>query len=189
MQDDPIASALPSMPFRVAALSARKPTRFDFHPNATDRAQIAAALNLLDLASLVFKGELLPKGRNDYVLEAHLTARAVQPCSITLAPVPTSLSEDVRRRYEADFQAPDLEEAEMPDDEAEPLPEVLDIAAIAVEALALALPQYPRAPGAALGTAVFAPPGAAPILDAELKPFAGLAGLAAKLKSPDSDPS
>ncbi len=42
----------------------------------------------------------------------------------------------------------------MPEDETqEPLPEIIDIGAVATEALELALPLYPRAPGVALGEA------------------------------------
>jgi uncharacterized metal-binding protein YceD (DUF177 family) len=186
MSTDETPGVLPSLPLRVAGLSARKPTHFAFHPNAADRNAIAAALGLIDLASLVFKGELRPKGRADYELFAQITARAVQACSITLAPVPATVAQEVHRSYEAEQAKPLAEEAEMSDDETEPLPEVLDIAAIAIEALALALPEYPRAPGATLGAVVATPPGAAPIIEAELKPCAALAGLAAKLKSNDS---
>jgi hypothetical protein len=46
----------------------------------------------------------------------------------------------------------------------------------------LALPLYPRAPGAALGAITATPPGAAPLGDAELKPFASLAALRTKLE-------
>lgn len=179
-------TALPSQPMRVAQLSARKPTRFAFAPDAGAREAIAGALGLLGLPSLTFKGEITPAGRSDFVLTARLVADVVQPCSVSLAPVPAALSDDVSRRYVADYQVPEAEEAEMVDDTTEPLPEVLDIAAIAVEALALALPLYPRAPGAELGEAVFTAPGVAPLKQADLNPFAGLAGLAAKLKSGES---
>ncbi len=188
-KSDSAASGLPSQTFRSSSLSARKPTRFAFRPEAEARAAIAAALDLIDLPALSFVGEIRPIGRQDFVLEAQLTARAVQPCSVTLAPVPCRIDDAVRRRFDADFKAPEAEEAEMVDDEVEPLPEVLDIAAIAAEALALALPLYPRAPGAELGEAVFAAPGTKPLAEADLKPFAGLADLAARLKKPDSDPS
>ena len=57
---------------------------------------------------------------------------------------------------------------------------MIDLAEVAAEALALALPLYPRAPGAELGTLVAAPDGVAPLSDADLKPFAGLAALARK---------
>lgn len=175
--------------FRSQQLSARKATRFAFRPDATVRHAMAEALGLLDLPALTFEGELRPTGRADFTLEARLQASAVQPCSVTLAPVPAQIDSPVRRRFEADFKAPDAEEAEMVDDETDPLPEVIDIAAIATEALALALPLYPRAPGAELGEAVFAAPGVAPLVQDDLKPFAGLADLAQKLKKPDSGPS
>ncbi len=191
MTDTPAAlpPGFPSQPLRTGGLSARKPTRFAFHPDEDARKAIATSLGLIGLGKLSFVGEIRPIGRHDFVLEARIESNAVQPCSISLAPVPCRIAEDVRRRFDADFVAPDAEEAEMIDDEVEPLPEVLDIAAIAVEALSLALPLYPRAPGAELGEAVFASPGTKPLAEADLKPFAGLADLAARLKKPDSDPS
>jgi uncharacterized metal-binding protein YceD (DUF177 family) len=70
----------------------------------------------------------------------------------------------------------------MPEDDAlEPLPETLDLARVLSEALALAVPEYPRAEGAALGEAVFTAPGQRPMTDTEAKPFAQLAGLKGKL--------
>jgi hypothetical protein len=54
------------------------------------------------------------------------------------------------------------------------LPAVLDLAALMTEALVLALPLYPRAPGAELGSAVFAEPGTAPMTDESARPFARL---------------
>jgi len=175
--------------FVTKSLAARKPTRFDFCPDAPARAAMAAALGLIDVAALRLQGELRPVGRHDFDLVAELTARAIQPCSVTLAPVPCSLHEPVHRRFSVEYTAPEGDEVEMADDETDPLPEVLDIAEIAAEALALALPQYPRAPGAELGEAVFAGPGVAPLSDTDLRPFSGLAALAEKLKKPSSGSS
>ena len=172
-----------SLPFRVAALSARKPTRFALKPDAAERAAMAQALDLLDLPAFELKGEIAPEGRNDFRLTAKMVARVVQPCAVTLAPVTTDLTEDVVRRYDADFVVPDADEVEIPeDDTTEPLPEVIDVGAVALEALTLALPLYPRAPGAEIGEAVFAAPGVAPIRDEDLKPFAGLAALKSRLE-------
>jgi uncharacterized metal-binding protein YceD (DUF177 family) len=50
------------------------------------------------------------------------------------------------------------------------------------EALALALPLYPRAPGAELGEAAFTEPGKPVLRDEDARPFAGLAHLRDKLK-------
>ena len=84
-----------------------------------------------------------------------------------------------------DYVEPDADEMEISAEDAEALPEIIDIAAIAIEALALALPLYPRAKGAEFGEATFAAPGVTPIKSADLRPFAGLASLADKLKKPD----
>lgn len=163
-------------------LLGRKRSHVRFAPDAAARAAMAADLDLIDLPALVLEGEILPEGRHDLRLEARLTARAVQACSVTLAPVPAQIDEQVARRYLADYAAPEADEAEVPEDtDNEALGAHIDLAALAAEALALALPLYPRAPGAELGEAIFSPPGAEPLRDADLKPFAGLAGLAAKL--------
>jgi uncharacterized metal-binding protein YceD (DUF177 family) len=184
MITDPAAPL--SHPLVVRQLPARKATRFDLVPEAATRAALAAQLGLLDLPYLRFKGELQPKGRSDIHLSALMEAVVVQPCSVTLVPVTTRLAEPVTRRYLAEFADPQGDEVELTGDDCdEPLPEVIDPGLVAVEALALALPQYPRAPGAGLGEAVFAPPGAAPLREADLKPFAGLAGLFPK--APDDD--
>jgi hypothetical protein len=76
---------------------------------------------------------------------------------------------------------------EIPDDDTtEALGEVIDAGYVLVEALALALPTFPRAPGAVLAEAEFTAPGTAPLRDEDLKPFAGLAALKAKLEKPDT---
>lgn len=168
--------------FRTGGLSPRKPTRFSYRPDAAERAQLAADLDLLALYALELTGEIRPVGRDELLLEATLTARADQPCSITLVPVPATVNEPVRRRYVAGLTAPEGEEVEMPeDDTVEPMPETIDLAEIAAEALALALPLYPRAPGAELGEAVHGADGVTPLSDADVRPFAGLKGLAAQL--------
>ena len=173
-------------PLRSATLPSRKPTRFDLRPDPAARQWIAAQLGLLDLPAFRFTGEIRPDGRDDFTLEATMTAEAVQPCSVSLAPVTAHLTEQVRRRYIAQWQEPEGDEVEMPEDDTEePLPETIDVANVALEALELALPLYPRAEGAALGEAVFAAPGTAPLKDEDLRPFAGLAALKARLDGSD----
>jgi uncharacterized metal-binding protein YceD (DUF177 family) len=184
-ETDPVA--LPySYPLRVAGLAARKPTRFDLSPLPEERAALAALLGITAIHALRFKGELRPMRQQDYELEARLEAQVEQPCVITLAPVLTELSEPVRRRYLRDYSLPEGDEAEMPEDDSEePLPAVIDLGAVIAEALALALPDYPHAPGAELGEAVFTEPGQAALRDADLRPFAGLAALVRKDDPPE----
>jgi uncharacterized metal-binding protein YceD (DUF177 family) len=181
-------SPAPPSRLRTGALSPRKPTRFRYAPDPAARSDLARALGLLDLPALELQGEILPQGRDEMVLTARLTARAVQACVVTLAPVRAAVDEPVRRRYVAGLTAPEGDEVEMPEDDSlEPLPEVIDLAEVAAEALMLALPLYPRAPGAELGTVIHAGEGITPLSDADLKPFAGLAGLAAKLAPKDGE--
>lgn len=184
---DPITAPadLPSQPYRSALVSGRKTLRFAFAPDDAARAQMAQALGLLDLPEFAFKGEMSPMGRADVVLRAELTGLVVQPCSITLAPVRSRVKDAVERHYRAEYIEAKGDEVEIPEDDADPLPEIIDVAAVALEALALALPLYPRAKGAEFGEAVFAAPGIEPLKSDDLKPFAGLAGLAERLKKPD----
>lgn len=168
-------------PFRVAGLSAARPTAFAVAPDAATQALVAALLGISSVKGLQFRGEILPAGRRDFELRGRLTATIVQPCAVTLAPVTTRIDETVTRRYLADYRMPEGDEVEVPEDDSEPLPEVIDAGAVAVEALALALPLYPRAEGAALPEATFGPPGTAPLTDEALRPFAGLADLRRKL--------
>lgn len=164
-------------PLRLADLSGRKPTRFTLAPDAAARAAIGADLGLTDLPALRFSGELAPRGRRDWQLAARLQAEVVQPCVATLAPVHSVIDEAVERLYVADLTEPEGDEVEMPDDRIEPLPAVLDLAEVMVEALALALPLYPRAAEAGAGDAQAAAPGVTPLRDEDLRPLAGLKDL------------
>lgn len=175
---------LPSQSYRSALVSGRKTLRFNFAPDSEARCAIAAALNLLELPEFQFKGELAPLGRADVTLRADLTALVVQACSITLAPVRSKIDDTTEMRFQHDYVEPAADELEIPADDCEPLPDSIDVAAIAIEALALALPLYPRARGAEFGETAYAAPGVTPLKSEDLRPFAGLASLADKLKKP-----
>jgi hypothetical protein len=102
------------------------------------------------------------------------------------APAAARIEAPVERLYQAGWVEPEAEETESPeDDRVEALPEVLDLAALMAEALALALPLYPRAEGAELGTVIHTEPGAAPLTDEAARPFAGLKGLIDKAGGTD----
>ncbi|PKP84417.1 MAG: hypothetical protein CVT80_08305 [Alphaproteobacteria bacterium HGW-Alphaproteobacteria-2] len=135
-----------------AAFARRKPLEFDLAPAPEVRAALAAELDLLRLPKLRFAGRLLPADEADWQLEARLGASVVQPCVVSLAPVKTRIEETVTRRFMAEPPIAPAGESRMPDDdETEPLPAAgLDLGAVMAEALALALPDYPRAPGAEL---------------------------------------
>ena len=177
----------PSLPFRVTAIVGRSATHVKFAPDAAARAAIGVELGLLALPRMLFEGEIRPSGKRDLVLTGKLTALAVQPCSVTLEPVNTRIAEDVTRRFIADYKMADDEEVEIPEDDTlEPLGDVIDAAEVAIEALALALPLYPRAAGVELGEVTVSPQGAIPLRDADLKPFAGLGKLMDLPRKPDA---
>jgi len=172
---------------RLADLNDRNGIEFDLKPDALD--DMAARLELEDLRKVRFAGALRPEGKRGWRLEARLGATVVQPCVVTLVPMTTRIEENVLRRYTPDFDTITAEVAErdgegvpMPEDDTlEPLPAQIDLAQVLEEALALSLPQYPRAEGAELGEARYAEKGVAPLRDEDLKPFAGLASLRDKL--------
>lgn len=168
-------------------LPTTKATSVRFEPDAAELEAMAGSLGLSALRKVRLEGELRPRGRRDWDLTAHLGATVVQPCVVTLAPVTTRIEEDVERRFRADLPEPAPgAEIEMPEDDAlEALPETLDLSRVLMEALALAVPEYPRAEGASLGEAVFTEPGQAPLTDEAAKPFAGLAHLRDRLKPED----
>ena len=179
MQSNPSWSHI----IRIADLPARKSTPFELVPGDKASGAIAAELDLIGLKKLRFTGELAPLGKDDWRLTAHLGATVTQPCIVTLAPVATRIDEDVSRTFVSEL--PEFHagsEVEMPEDETvEPLTASIDLGALMVEALALALPLYPRAEGAHLSQAIFTEPGAEPLSYEEARPFAGLKALRDKL--------
>lgn len=181
-----------SQPMRVSALSSRKPTQFSVTPDAGQRDTLALLLGVSAIPDLSFTGAIRPSGTRDFTLEGRLLGHVVQPCVVTLVPVLTRLDQTVVRTYTADYALPEADEVEAPgDDTLEPLGDSIDPAAVMTEAVALALPDYPRAPEVANSAdeAVFVatPPGAEPLRDTDLKPFAGLGALRRKLEGGTDD--
>ncbi len=184
----------PDAPRHLRLADLRAPTAIDLRPDAAERAAIAARLGAISMPKLWFAGRIVPQD-GGHVLRARLGATVTQPCSVTLETVTTRIDEDVVRRYlPADHlpgpvpTAPGAE-VEMPEDDTlEPAPDVLDLGAVMDEALALAVPAFPRAPGAELGRAVFAAPGVAPLTDETASPFAVLKARATGDAAPDTDP-
>lgn len=180
---DPNKSIVHSM-IAVRDLKEGRKNPVEMAPGKEACAEIARRLGLEALKKLRFTGSLSPLGKSDWRLDGKLGATVVQACVVTGEPVTTRLDFDVTRTYLRDYAEPEYtEETEFDgDEEAEPLESEIDIAEVAIEALALELPQYPRSDGAELGEAVFTAPGVAPLRDQDLKPFAALAGLKDKLE-------
>ena len=108
-----------------------------------------------------------------------LGATVVQDCVATLDPVTTRIDAAASALRFRPCRAGNVGgEVEAPeDDSVEPLPDEIDLAAVMIEALSLALPPFPRTDGVELGEVAVTEPGVAPLRDGDLKPFAGLADL------------
>jgi uncharacterized metal-binding protein YceD (DUF177 family) len=185
MEQD-MSQAQTAQTLKIGDLPKNRPTAFELVPDAETRRAIAAELGIEAVRKLRLSGEIAPMGKADWQLTATLGATVVQSCVVTLAPVTTRIDEPLSRLYLANMPEPEVEagaEVEMPEnDSQEPLPAVLDLSRVMVEALALALPLYPRAEGAELEDARFAAPGTAPMSDEDARPFAVLKGLRDKLE-------
>ncbi|WP_111734282.1 YceD family protein [Roseovarius amoyensis] len=184
MQDEMRKSAK----WRVGGLSSTVSHPFDLRPGPAACDAIARDLGLRGLRKLRLAGTLAPDGRDDWRLDARLGATVTQDCVVTLAPATTRIDEDITRRFLRDWPpaAEQGEEAEMPDDDSiDPLGTEIDLWAVMTEALALALPPYPRAEGVEPQRISAAPPDAAPDDEERPNPFAALETLRGKLDKSD----
>lgn len=135
---------------RVAHLNPREATPFKLIPDADARAAIAEELGLERITALEFSGHIMAADADAWELEGKLSATVVQSCVVSFKPVKTRLGESVQRRYSPHILTPEEEEIEMPDETLEPLGQFIDLTGVMIEELTLALPEYPRAPGAKL---------------------------------------
>ncbi len=178
---------------KVADLDVHHPNPFDIRLSAKQRAQMAEALDIPEIRKLKFSGAVSASGQKDWELRAKLGATIVQTCVVTLDPVVTRLDLPVARDFvpslEALYQGATVEdgaEIEMPENEnIEVLGQSIDIGTVLFEALALALPLYPKAENATLNQTTFAPDGITPMQDEDTRAFAGLAALRDKMKNSD----
>lgn len=168
----------------LATRDITRPTGFSLSPDAAARAALADDLGIMAIRKLTFSGDIAPDRGGDPRLDARLGATVVQPCVVTLDPVTTRLEEDVVRTYLAEMPPlPEGDEVEMPeDDTAEPLPREIDLAQVMAEALALALPAFPRAEGVDPVEVSVTEPGKTAMTDDDAKPFAGLKALRDSMK-------
>ncbi|SMY09636.1 YceD family protein [Flavimaricola marinus] len=182
-------AALPQHIVRMSDLPHSRDYTFELTTTESQRQAVADVLGIVGVRKLTMKGTLIPLDRSDWRLEATLGATAVQECVVTLDPVTTRIDEKVLRVYRADLPPPEAGEIEMPEDDTEEgLPATLDLAAVMIEAVALALPAYPRKSDAEIGELVVTEPGKTPLTQSEMKPFAGLAALRAKMSDEGDGP-
>ncbi len=126
----------------------------------------------------------MPARDDGWRIEGRLDAELVQACVVTLEPVSQVVDEPVARDYvpEDEYSPPaELDLDPEAEDDPDPFDAVIDPGQLALESLALTLDPYPRAPGVPPAEYQAAPPGAAPLAESDLKPFAKLSVLKEKL--------
>ncbi len=184
-----MADTLPPAPFErpkeVERLRAHKAISFDESPSEGEAEAIRQTLGLRGLRKMRFAGALSPLGKRGWLVEGQLGASITQECVVTLEPVKTRIDSEVSIRFLPEAMIEDDTPEDVLEDDVEPLGEIIDLGHVAVEALSLAMPDYPRVDTTEVVRITAEPEGAAPIKDEETKAFAGLAALRDKLESRD----
>jgi uncharacterized metal-binding protein YceD (DUF177 family) len=171
---------------RVADLPTGREVEFELVFDVEQIARATTVLGILGLQKCRFSGRLIPSGRKDWLMRAKLGATVTQACVVTLEPVKTRLDETVTRLFVGDWDEPDAESVVQidQDDESEALGTTIDLEALAIEAISLHMPDFPRKNGAVFQQTVFAQEGIKAMTDEEARPLAALAALKEKLEKP-----
>ncbi len=167
----------------------RERISFSLAPDPGALAGLARTLGVRGLRKVRLEGGIAPEGAMDLKLDAMLAATVRQDCVATGKPVTTRIEEHVTRLYVHGLPAPGGDEVEMPHDEnVDPLPTSLDLEEVLAEALALALPPWPRIQGADPVSVSIYEPGKSPMTDEDARPFAALRSLREKVTATGSKP-
>ena len=172
---------------RLSEINQSKP--FDFHLMLSNEkvAELGKRLDLLSIKKVSLVGILFPLRINEWSLKAELRATVKQKCVISFKPVKTIVCETLNRTFspaalQNTSEAVDDETSPvMFDDTLQELKDEIDLTEIIFEELTLILPLYPKIKGAELGYYSVTEPGAKPLNEENIKPFAQLSELKDKL--------
>ncbi|MBN8942396.1 MAG: DUF177 domain-containing protein [Rhizobiales bacterium] len=171
------AGSLPRWPVRIQEVPAggRHVRRDRLQP--ADSAALAAAIGVEAIEAFLLDVEIRPHHGDGLAVTGRVQARVVQTCVVSLEPVSNVIEEEV----EASYRPVDKLKPHLVHDEEDGLAidasvaaddpligNEIDLAAIAIEFLALAVDPYPRRPDATFET---------PQAGNAVSPFAGLAKL------------
>jgi uncharacterized metal-binding protein YceD (DUF177 family) len=163
---------------------------FDFHLILSREKvyKLIKRLDLINLKKVSLLGKLTPLSAKEWSLKAELRATVKQKCVITFKPVQTIVNETINRTFSPSAlqnaskdQNDDGISTVTFDDSLEEFSDEIDLAEIIFEELLLILPLYPRFEDAELGVYTVTEPGAEPLNNENLKPFAQLSELKEKL--------
>lgn len=175
-----------SLPFSHAVAVDRIPargSRLHVEPGAAERDAVARWLDLREITEMAADFQLSPMGKTGLIrVNGRLTARVVQSCGVTLAPVETVVDEEISLTFgpPGDEDGEEGDEIEIDFHEADPpdpiIDGAIDLGAVMVEHLALGIDPFPRAAGAEFE----APEDREEAPEPKANPFAVLASLKQK---------
>ena len=170
---------------KVARLPSTAVYSFEDIPTSDEALALAKLFNVISVRKMRFQGTLSPMDSKGWLLEGTLGASVAQACVLTLETVRTRIDMEVQRIYlpMTGSAGSEITLDAVADDETEALESELDLGLVAIEALALAIPEYPKLEGATLENSNSTPSGAEEIAEDTVKPFAGLAALKEKLEN------
>ena len=174
---------------RFSELNQSKP--FEFHLRLSNQkiSGLIKRLDVLNIKKVSLVGSLSPLSIDEWSLKAVLKATVKQKCVISFKPVKTVVFEPINRIFSPSalqntFEADD--DGTSPvifDDTLHELNDYIDLNEIIFEELTLMLPLYPKIEGAELGSYSVTEPGAKPLNEENIKPFAQLSELKDKLSN------
>ena len=172
---------------RFSEINQSKP--FDFHLMLSNEkvAELVKRLDLLSIKKVSLVGILSPLSINEWSLKAELRATVKQKCVISFKPVKTIVCEKINRTF-SPATSQNIPEADddgsspvIFDDTLHELSDEIDLTEIIFEELTLILPLYPKIQGAEFGSYSVTEPGAKPLNEENIKPFAKLSELKDRL--------
>ena len=174
---------------RFSEINQSKP--FDFHLTLSNQkvAELVKRLDLLSIKKVSLVGILSPLSIDKWSLKAELRATVKQKCVISFKPVKTIVCESINRTFSPSALQNTCEAVDdgislvIFDDTLHELSDYIDLAEIIFEELTLILPLYPKIKGAELGSYSVTEPGAKPLTEENIKPFAQLSELKDKLSN------
>ena len=144
----------------------------------------AADLGIRDIPKFTAKMTLKQNNPREWQVDGTIGATVIQACVVSDEDVKTRIDQGFSRRLMADltgYEAETRSETEL-DENIDVLEETLDLDALALETLALYLPDYPRKPDLEPVSVSARPEGTEPLEGDAAKPFASLAQLKDKLE-------
>ena len=165
---------------RLSEINQLKQFEFNLILSNKKIAELVKRLDVLKIKKLSFLGTLSALSLNEWKLKAELRATVKQRCVVSSEPVQTTINEKISRTFShlasQNTSEPD-DDGTSPvifDDTLYELNDEIDLAEIIFEELTLTLPLYPKLEGAELGSYSVTAPGAQPLNEENLKPFAQL---------------